>query len=266
MITLTNNKELLNKSNIVLEFNNNIEYGLLNFDKHGDKIIITFGLDFNKEFEVMLQSKFSEILDFVISSGSALGVDLNNNKNNLFLTIDSISNIVDYCGFNKDIVIYSSKLTDFTINANFEVIENVNQSFESEFDEYYKKYGKEIIFRDYLFSLIVDNNIDYVSLYKRAQISKSTASRLLDFSKPPSNPSKETLLALGMALKYNEEEMENFLNHAGYSLRKNTYIDVVVKYFINNRIYDVYALNAFLCSNNMNPLVGSKKNSNVIVK
>ena len=68
-------------------------------------------------------------------------------------------------------------------------------------------------------------------------------------------PSKRTALALAISLELNLKETEDLLGRAGYALSHSQKFDVIVEYFILNRIYDLYLINETLFQYDQ-PLLG----------
>lgn len=69
-------------------------------------------------------------------------------------------------------------------------------------------------------------------------------------------PGKRTILALAIGLELSVEETENLLEHAGFALSQSILSDVIVKYFISHKKYDIYEINDALF-HYQQPLLGS---------
>ena len=99
-------------------------------------------------------------------------------------------------------------------------------------------------FRDYLFNLIRQKNLTEVEVYKKAKLDR----RL--FSKIRKNkfyiPSRQTILAIAIAMQLDLEETNSLLEKAGYFLSKGRKEDVIIEYFIENKIYDLFLINEVL--------------------
>ena len=152
--------------------------------------------------------------------------------------------------FDKSVFELSKKLSDSVkdyIDENLEFEEmitsyNMIQSFDESLEDVLKQ--QDISFSDQLFKYIDDKSLSEVETYKRANVSKAV------FSKIRSNknyvPSKTTAFAFCIALKLNKKEANNLLNKAGLSFSPYSKLDIIVEYFIKNKNYDLFELNAVL--------------------
>ena len=55
---------------------------------------------------------------------------------------------------------------------------------------------------------------------------------------------------LGLSLKLNENEMEELLNSASYSLPKNNIYDLIIRFCFVEKIYDIKDVNELLATYN----------------
>ncbi|MFI3251979.1 MAG: macro domain-containing protein [bacterium] len=105
---------------------------------------------------------------------------------------------------------------------------------------------KQPTFTSTLFKFIDSKNLDDVFVYKRANVDRKL------FSKIKSNidykPSKQTALAFCIALGLDLDETEELIGCAGFTLSDSLTHDKIVKFFIEEEIYDINELNNTLFS------------------
>ncbi len=103
--------------------------------------------------------------------------------------------------------------------------------------------------------LIEEKNIDRNELIVNANWDYRYLDRL--FEESTFIPSKNMLLSLAVALKLPIKEIGNFLAKQGYVFGKNTMYELVVRYFVEKDIFDVFQINDCLFFYNLETL--SKK-------
>ena len=92
-------------------------------------------------------------------------------------------------------------------------------------------------------------------VYKRANIERSVFSKLR--SNKNYAPSKSTAVALCIALELNMDQTKDLLSRAGYALSPSSMADVIVSFFIENGLYDIFEINAALFRYDQ-PCLGAK--------
>lgn len=99
-------------------------------------------------------------------------------------------------------------------------------------------------FSDYLFNLIREKNLSEVEVYKQSHLDRRIFSKL--HNEEDYKPSKKTILAIAFGMKLNLEETEELLKHGGYALSVDLKFDLIMKYFLENKIYDLFLINEIL--------------------
>ena len=99
-------------------------------------------------------------------------------------------------------------------------------------------------FHEVLFEKISQSGMTDVEVYKRANMDRKLFSKIR--GNPAYHPRKDTVLALAIALKLNLEETQDLLSRAEYALSPSSKSDVIIRYFIERREYDIHLINIAL--------------------
>lgn len=59
-------------------------------------------------------------------------------------------------------------------------------------------------------------------------------------------PNKKTVLAFAIALELSMDEAKDLLSSAGFALSRSSKMDIIVAYFLQNKIYDMFEINEVL--------------------
>ncbi|WP_128425033.1 macro domain-containing protein [Gudongella oleilytica] len=109
-------------------------------------------------------------------------------------------------------------------------------------------------FSETLIKLIDMKGLIDPEVYKKANIDRRHFSKIKN--NPGYRPSKNTALALCIALQLNLDQTTDLLRRAGLALSPSSRFDLIVEYFIKKGIYDIYEINSTLFYFDENTLGG----------
>lgn len=99
-------------------------------------------------------------------------------------------------------------------------------------------------FSERLIQLLNESGMKNSTVYKKAQISKQHFSKIL--SNPSYQPTKPTAIALALALELDLEGVQELIGRAGYVLTNSNKFDLIIRYCIEHKEYNIVQINAIL--------------------
>ena len=103
---------------------------------------------------------------------------------------------------------------------------------------------KDAGFTEMLLELIKKKGLKNSAVYKKANISKQHFSKLIN--DPNAKPSKQTAIALALALELDLDGTKDLIGRAGYALTNSSTFDLIIRYFIEHKKYNVIEINIAL--------------------
>lgn len=104
--------------------------------------------------------------------------------------------------------------------------------------------NKKPKFRDILFKYIDDKKLKDSDVYNKVNLDRRLFSKIR--CDEEYNPSKETVLLLALSLELTEEELNELLSTTSYHLSNSSISDLIIKFCIINKIYNLDTVNEFL--------------------
>lgn len=99
-------------------------------------------------------------------------------------------------------------------------------------------------FTETLLKLIDKTGKKDSEIYKKANLSKQHFSKIRN--NPDYKPTKQTAIALALALELNLEQTKDLIGRAGYALSNSSKFDLIIRYFIEQKNYNVVEINMAL--------------------
>ena len=135
---------------------------------------------------------------------------------------------------------YYSEDDDLEVCEEMQTFKKCTNSVE----QYLKDNDKYNDFQTMLFKMIDERNLKDSDVYNKVHIDRRLFSKIRSDKKY--HPSKETIILLGLSLELSELEIVELLDSASYSLPKNNYFDLIIRFCFINKVYNINEVNELL--------------------
>lgn len=108
-------------------------------------------------------------------------------------------------------------------------------------------------FQERLLRFIDERDMTNAQVYKKANLSRKLFSKIL--CNPDYQPKKRTVIAFAIALQLNLDDTKDLMARAGFALSPGSRFDLVIAYFIEKKVYDIYTINVALFDHDL-PMLG----------
>ena len=114
----------------------------------------------------------------------------------------------------------------------------------------------ELSFSEKLMELIREKGKKPAEIYKKANVTKETFSKIKRDKQY--HPEKDTAVALAIALHLNVDETQDLIGRAGYALSRSTLRDLIILCYIESAKYNIDDINEKLVDYDFYPLTNKK--------
>lgn len=186
-------------------------------------------LEYETEITTLYEKISADTMRMVMING--IYKDFNHDVvlNNFIVKVKQINDNIKKCMQDK-----IDKISEFTHE-----IESIDKAQKTLYIQ-----NTDMSFSDLLIHLIDEKGMKDSDVYKAANITKQTFSKIR--SNKDYHPKKQVAIALALALRLNLEETQRFIGTAGYVLSNSIKYDIIIKNCILSEEYDIVKVNLIL--------------------
>ena len=160
--------------------------------------------------------------------------------------VKEIRTLLDAKGLDTDIEIDESAVESFDVESmqktkatdSMSSTLATNRNIESLMGQMDETFSKRLL------RLIDERGMTDSEAYNKAYVDRRHFSKIrkdVNYT-----PNKKTVLAFAIALELSIDEAKDLLNSAGFAFSRSSKTDIIVAYFLQNKIYDMFEINEIL--------------------
>lgn len=169
-------------------------------------------------------------------------------------------NIKEISNSKKEELEVKQKIYDYEEEHDFDIKEELSKDYDIDVPQFiqhwqaeeesnknikmYLEKHQQSNFQKTLFRMIDERNLKDSDVYNKVHLDRRLFSKIRNDEKY--HPSKETVILLGLSLELSEKEIDELLSSASYSLPKNNYYDLIIRFCFINKIYRIIEVNELL--------------------
>ena len=115
---------------------------------------------------------------------------------------------------------------------------------KSDIEKYIDDSFETVTFAQKLNQYIYEKDLTTAMIYRRCLVDRKLISKIT--TQETYHPSKNTVLALCIGLQLTLPQGEEFLSLAGYGFNRSSKFDLIIKFMLENKIYDLETINEML--------------------
>jgi len=126
----------------------------------------------------------------------------------------------------------------------FSISEDAEETYEYSTAASYKQFEPDESFSECLIRMIDERGLLDPDVYKKANIDRKHFNHIKNTKNY--RPKKETAVALAIGMRLNLDDTNTLLERAGFVLSRSSKFDLIIKYCIENEIYNIFDINEIL--------------------
>lgn len=210
-------------------------------------LLATGNYDFPKELGLRIACE--EINDFLLKADDNIDVILVVFNKDSYLVSEKLFGDIENFLSGESYATDEKSISFSNRNDASESTQNDEKLKNENLDDFINHSHQNLNFQNTLQKIIADKNLANSQVYKKAQIDKKFFSKII--STKNYVPKKHAVMALGLALELSPNEFEKFLASAGYAFMPSSTFDLIIKFCVMNKIYNLIEVDMILDSHNL---------------